>query len=134
MPPGDLAPPRLYRVIVPVPDLDDAIAFYRLLLGDEGEQVAVTRHYFDCGGVVLALVDELRDGPGEFRPNPDCLYLAVDDVEAWLDRARAADAEIEREIAVYPWGERSFYMRDPFGNPLSFVDERTVFRGGRFVE
>jgi hypothetical protein len=33
------------------------------------------------------------------------------------------------EIAMRPWGERSFYMADPFGNPLCFVDERTLFTG-----
>jgi hypothetical protein len=30
-------------------------------------------------------------------------------------------------IAQRPWGERSFYMNDPSGNPLCFVDEKTVF-------
>jgi hypothetical protein len=34
------------------------------------------------------------------------------------------------EIARRPWGERSFYMRDPFGNPLCFVDEGTLFTSG----
>jgi hypothetical protein len=28
-----------------------------------------------------------------------------------------------------PWGERMFWASDPFGNPISFVDERTVFTG-----
>ena len=37
------------------------------------------------------------------------------------------------EIAERPWGERSFYAHDPFGNPVCFVDERTLFTGGRFV-
>jgi len=26
-------------------------------------------------------------------------------------------------------GERMFYAKDPFGNPVSFVDEGTVFDG-----
>jgi len=33
-------------------------------------------------------------------------------------------------IETRPWGERSFYMKDLFGNPLCFVDEQTVFTGG----
>ena len=33
------------------------------------------------------------------------------------------------EIVVRPWGERSFYARDPFGNGLCFVDETTLFTG-----
>jgi hypothetical protein len=28
-----------------------------------------------------------------------------------------------------PWGERSFYVHDPFGNPLCFVDSSTIFLG-----
>jgi len=30
---------------------------------------------------------------------------------------------------VRPWGERSFYAHDPFGNPLCFVDATTIFTG-----
>jgi hypothetical protein len=33
------------------------------------------------------------------------------------------------EMIVRPWGERSFYAFDPFGNGLCFVDEKTVFTG-----
>ena len=32
-------------------------------------------------------------------------------------------------IARRPWGERSFYLREPFGNPLCFVDSATLFTG-----
>lgn len=134
MPDATPAPPRIYRVIVPVPDIDQAIRFYTALLGYPGERVAVTRHYFDCGGVVLACVDQLRDGPGHFRPNPDTIYLAVDDLEAWLRRARDAGATVAREIETHPWGERSCYVRDPFDNSLCFVDDATLFLGGRFIE
>ena len=35
------------------------------------------------------------------------------------------------DIVVRPWGERSFYAFDPFGNPICFVDARTVFTGKR---
>jgi hypothetical protein len=33
------------------------------------------------------------------------------------------------QIATRPWGERSFYTQDPFGNPLCFVDSNTLFTG-----
>jgi hypothetical protein len=32
-------------------------------------------------------------------------------------------------ICKRPWGERSSYAVDPFGNPLCFVDRATVFTG-----
>jgi hypothetical protein len=33
------------------------------------------------------------------------------------------------KIAQRPWGERSFYAADPFGNPLCFVARDSVFTG-----
>ena len=30
---------------------------------------------------------------------------------------------------VRPWGERSFYCNDPWGNPLCFVDAGTIYAG-----
>jgi hypothetical protein len=33
------------------------------------------------------------------------------------------------DIVTRPWGERSFYAADPFGNRLCFVDEQTIFTG-----
>jgi len=33
------------------------------------------------------------------------------------------------QIAVRPWGEWSFYLSDPFGKPLCFVDAATLFTG-----
>jgi tRNA (guanine37-N1)-methyltransferase len=126
---------RLYRVIVPVSDIDRAAAFYGALLGAPGERVSGGRHEFDCGGTLLACVDPRGDDPAEeVRPNPDHVYFAVPDLKAAFERAKAAGcAWIEKKIATRPWGERCFYARDPFGNPICVVDEDTLFTGGRFV-
>jgi uncharacterized glyoxalase superfamily protein PhnB len=123
---------RLFRVILPVGDIELAAKFYGELLGQPGRRVSKGRHYFDCGGVILACFDPRADGD-EFdaRPNPDHFYFAVADLEAVFERARRLGCkEIDSEIKVRPWGERSFYAKDPFGNPLCFVDEGTVFMGG----
>jgi hypothetical protein len=32
-------------------------------------------------------------------------------------------------IVVRPWGERSFYAEDSWGNPLCFVEQGTVYTG-----
>jgi uncharacterized glyoxalase superfamily protein PhnB len=62
------------------------------------------------------------------------VYFAVDDLEAMFERAKAADCNsLEDAISTRVWGERSFYARDPLGNPICFVDASTVFTGGRFV-
>ena len=126
---------RLYRVIIPVSDVDRAAAFYATLFGAPGERISGQRHYFDCGGIVLACVGPRGDNPAaEFRPNPDHIYFAVPDLEMMFERAKSAGCSwLEETIETRPWGERSFYARDPFGNPICMVDEDTLFTGGRFV-
>ena len=48
------------------------------------------------------------------------VYLIVDDIEAHYERARGADAEIVRPLAVTDYGSREFRSRDPEGNIWSF--------------
>lgn len=122
--------PRLFRVILPVPDIDRAAAFYARLLGTPGERVWESRHYFDCGGTILACLDPRREGWNrDAVPNVELLYFAVRDVDAF--HARAAQLEWRRLDAIETrvWGERSFYAEDPFGNPLCFVEASTAFTG-----
>lgn len=122
---------RIFRIFVPVSDLSRAVEFYSELLADEGRSVRGARHYFDCGDVILALVE--NSGP----PIADHIYFAVASIESVHTRARALDCletgEVHEagagEIVKRPWGERSFYARDPFGNGLCFVDEKTLFTG-----
>ena len=136
-----MASVRLYRVIVPVDDIDNAARFYRTLLQQDGMRVSSGRHYFDCGGVVLALYSPGADGDREQpRPNFEHVYFAVDDLDAVYGCAetvgglstQTGDGNLPMgRIARRPWGERSFYMHDPFGNPLCFVDAKTIFTGRR---
>jgi catechol 2,3-dioxygenase-like lactoylglutathione lyase family enzyme len=128
---------RLFRVIVPVSDLEAAVRFYSSLLEAPGFRVSGGRHYFPCGDVILAVYDPKGDGDETTpRPNFEHLYFAVDDLEAAFRRAQSAGGLSTQtgdgglpmgEIAQRPWGERSFYLRDPFGNPLCLVDATTLF-------
>lgn len=131
---------HLYRVIVPVGDIQAAQAFYSEVLGAAGRRVSPGRHYFDCEGTVLACFDPRADGDGrEARPNPEPVYLATRDLPAALEACRRAGARLPEEappgvgplgaIARRPWGEESFYAEDPFGNTLCFVSSDTVVRG-----
>jgi predicted enzyme related to lactoylglutathione lyase len=121
---------RLFRVIVPVSDIDGAAQFYEKLLGLNGKRVSSGRHYFDCEGTILALFSPREDtDPWDAQPNPEPVYFAVDDLEAVAQRAIELGARIDNPIEVQPWGERSFYLRDPYGNRLCMVDRNTVFTG-----
>jgi uncharacterized glyoxalase superfamily protein PhnB len=127
-----MAAPRLFRVILPVRDIDAAAAFYARLLAMPGTRVSSGRHYFDCAGTILACYDAFADGdPEEVGPNPQYVYFAVDDLDVAHQRASEADCPELGEIELRPWGERSFYARDPFGNPICFVASETLFTGDR---
>ena len=130
---------RLFRVIIPVADLEPARHFYATLLDQAGVPVSPGRHYFTCGDVTLALYSPVADGDDR-RPYPnfDHVYFAVEDLEEAFRRAEilgGLSAEVGDgrlpmgRIARRPWGERSFYLRDPFGNPLCLVDAATIFTG-----
>jgi catechol 2,3-dioxygenase-like lactoylglutathione lyase family enzyme len=132
--------PSLFRVIVPVGNIEAAAAFYRRVLRQPGQRVSPGRHYFDCEGTILACYDPEADGDGhEARPLPEPIYIAVNDLETTFALARDAGAAFSDEvvpdvgplgsIAVRPWGERSFYASDPFGNPLCFVSKGSEFTG-----
>jgi len=129
--------PRLFRVILQVGNLDRAAEFYSKLLDNEGRRIPrASRHYFDCGQVILALVDPTTGGE-QAKAIPDYIYFSVSDLEKFHARARELDClstadvhgESAGEIVKRPWGERSFYVDDPWGNGLCFVDEQTLFTG-----
>lgn len=130
---------KLFRVILPVSDIEQAAKFYAAILGVPGTRVSDGRHYFDCGGVILACFSPRDDGdPEEPRPNPDHLYFSVDNLEATYAACKNAGATFAEgevhgdpagQIALRPWGERSFYLKDPFGNPTCFVGRGSEFTG-----
>lgn len=131
---------RLFRILMPVPDIEAAAKFYAALFGGPGERVSPGRHYFKAGDIVFACYAPNADGDHkDLRPLETETYFAVDDLEETLARATAAGARPSTEtsphtghlgrIETRPWGERSVYLADPFGNPLCFVDKSTVFTG-----
>ncbi len=131
--------PNLFRVILPVSNINAAAEFYGSVLGEKGVRVSDGRHYFDCGGVILACFDPRADGDDhDPTPNSEWLYFSVEDIESTHATLKSAGGKLcaheihgapAGEIHKRPWGERSFYARDPFGNRICFVDHTTVFTG-----
>ncbi|WP_223701760.1 VOC family protein [Sutcliffiella deserti] len=122
---------KLYRVIIPVSSIEKATEFYGEILNMEGNRVSNGRHYFNCGGTILACFDPNADGDNfEPKPNPDHIYISVSNLEHIYNKFRDSYCSfIEDSITTQPWGEKTFYVKDPFGNPICFVDEKTVFIG-----
>jgi predicted enzyme related to lactoylglutathione lyase len=128
------ATPRIFRLLLEVSDLDGGVDFYSRLLGTSGRAVRGGRHYFDCGEVILGLVDVSPTGRAP-RPTPEHVYFAVSDLGDLHARAAQLGCLSDEDVhgspagepVVRPWGERSFYAVDPFGNRLCFVDDETLF-------
>ena len=132
-PPPDV--PQFFRLNIEVGDLEAAISFYTSLLGIQGRKQAGSRCYFNCGAVTLQVLDV--SSVREPHPAAKALCFTVSDLDAAYQRADALNC-VSREnihdapgggIVVRPWGERSFYLEDPWKNPLCFVEEGTIYAG-----
>jgi predicted enzyme related to lactoylglutathione lyase len=126
--------PKLFRVTLEVADLERATQLYAALFGLDGQRYPGARHYFDCGGVIVAVLDVSRGGMPP-TPGPKSLYFAVDDVDSVHARAEQlgmlAPYQVHGEpagaVITRPWGERSFYVVDPWGNDLCFCENGTLY-------
>ena len=124
--------PQFFRLNVESGNLDQAINFYTTLLGVDGRKQPGSRVYYECGAVTLQDVQVEKP-----HTAAKALYFTVKDLESIFERAKSLGA-LSREsvhdapgggIVVRPWGERSFYVEDPWKNPLCFVEEGTVYTG-----
>ena len=128
--------PSLFRIVLEVDNMRKAADFYDALFGIAGRDVGGSRRYYDCGSVIVGLVDVAASGQTP-TPAPQDLYLAVGDLDSAHARAKRLDClydgdihgEPGGEIVTRPWGERSFYAVDPYGNGFCFVDKTTLFTG-----
>jgi catechol 2,3-dioxygenase-like lactoylglutathione lyase family enzyme len=124
--------PQFFRLNVEVGDLDAAVDFYSKLLDLQGRRQPGARVYFNAGPVTLQVVQVQRP-----HTAAKALYFTVQDLEAAFERAKVLGCLSQENvhdapgggIVVRPWGERSFYALDPWGNPLCFVEAGTVYTG-----
>jgi predicted enzyme related to lactoylglutathione lyase len=124
--------PQFFRLNIEIGDLDKGEAFYAKLLDLEGRRQAGSRVYFQAGPVTLQVLQTPKP-----HPAAKALYFTVRDLDTAFERAKALGCLSQENvhdapgggIVVRPWGERSFYAVDPWGNPLCFVEEGTVYKG-----
>jgi hypothetical protein len=80
-------------------------------ISNSGQRHPGARHYFECGGAILAVLD-VSQGGMKPTPGPKSLYFAVDDVQAVHGRAVKLNAlapyrvhgEPASEVIKRPWG------------------------------
>lgn len=128
--------PQMFRLNLEVGDLAAAQSFYETLFSAQGRAQAGNRFYLNAGPVALQVVDMTRFGAAP-HPAAKALYFTVTDLDALHARAASLKCLSDEmvhglrggDISVKPWGERSFYANDPWGNPLCFVEAGTVYAG-----
>lgn len=132
--------PRVFRILVAAMDCEQSCRFYEELLGIRGRKVAEGRYYFDCGPVILGVLDYGRREGTPWATPTEAVYLSTENIDELYERARELrcldpghlhddPSDLLGELRVRPWGERSFYAQDPSGNPLCFVESGTEFTG-----
>jgi uncharacterized glyoxalase superfamily protein PhnB len=101
--------------------LCDAFGFERLAVM-EGEDGVIQHAELRLGDGLIMLGDDDVSDFAKVAPPPGSgsVYVAVDDVDALLARARAAGAEIVYGPRDQDYGSRDFSARDPEGNLWSF--------------
>ena len=125
--------PSFFRLTVEVGNLDQAAEFYNKLFDTKGLRSPGERVYIQAGPVALQVVDVSASSAPHAAAKS--LYFTVKDLDAVHYRATMLGALSEElvhgspggQIARRPWGERSFYAEDPWGNPLCFVEAGTTF-------
>ena len=121
------------RVVLTVPDFDEAVAFYRDGLGFEqiadwsGEDGRVI--LLEAGKATIELFDERqaesvdRIEAGRRVSGPVRLAFEVTDLDSATERLVAAGAKSMAEPVVPPWGGRNARLRTPDGLQLTLFSE-----------
>jgi predicted enzyme related to lactoylglutathione lyase len=89
--------PQLYRIALPVSDIEAAAKFYSEVLANPGKRISPDRHYFDLGGFMLACYMPAADAKWTFDQN-QYVYFAVPDLEATRARIEKAGGRNLTEI------------------------------------
>jgi catechol 2,3-dioxygenase-like lactoylglutathione lyase family enzyme len=121
------------RVVLTVPDFDEAVGFYRDVLGleqladwsgDDGRVILL-----DAGHATLELFDERqaesvdRIEAGRRVSGPVRLAFEVGDLDGTVQRLLASGAQAEATPVVPPWGGRNARLRAPGGMQLTLFGE-----------
>jgi methylmalonyl-CoA/ethylmalonyl-CoA epimerase len=115
---------QIGQILVPVHDVEQAVAFYRDTLGMKFLFQIPGAAFFDCGGVRLML--GVPEKP-EFDHPASIIYYRVDDIQAtyaWL-ASREVPFEGQPHLVAH-MDDHDLWMaffRDPNGNYLALMSE-----------
>jgi uncharacterized glyoxalase superfamily protein PhnB len=102
--------------------LVDAVGFEETVVYADGDVVHHAQlDWPEGGGVMLgSAAGRGPDDPWPLEPGSFGAYVVTSDPDRVCARARAAGADIVRELHETDYGSRDFALRDPEGNRWSF--------------
>lgn len=121
---------KVRRIVANIADSDTAKArsFYQNFLGlDILMDHGWIQTYGSNQSMTVQISIASQGGSGTAVPD---ISIEVDDLDAALARATAADIAIEYGPAREPWGVRRFYVRDPYGQLVNILQHEQAERQG----
>lgn len=129
--------PKDYHSITPVlivKNGDEAIEFYKKGFGVQergrmkGPDGRVAHAELKLGDSVFMLSDEYPKmdchSPKTIGGSPVSMYVYVDDVDSFFDKAISAGAKVLDPIKDQFWGDRHGRLEDPFGHLWSIATHK----------
>jgi uncharacterized glyoxalase superfamily protein PhnB len=130
--------PKGFHTVTPclmVRGADRALEFYRKAFGAEihdrltgPDGKSVIHAQIKVGDSFIFLGDEVPGmgggAPEKYGGSPASLHLYVEDVDAAVERAVKAGAEIRMPVADMFWGDRYAKVADPFGYEWGLATRR----------
>jgi PhnB protein len=129
--------PKDYHSITPVlivKNGDEAIEFYKKGFGVQergrmkGPDGSVAHAELKLGDSVFMLSDEYPEmdchSPKTIGGSPVSMYVYVDDVDSFFDKAISAGAKVLDPIKDQFWGDRHGRLEDPFGHLWSIATHK----------
>lgn len=100
--------------------LTEAFGFEELVVYGEGDRVDHAELRWPQGGGIMLGSAREDSSISALPPGTGAIYLVTDEPDALYERAKAAGAEIFRELTDTDYGSRDFGARDPEGVMWSF--------------
>jgi uncharacterized glyoxalase superfamily protein PhnB len=101
--------------------LEKAFGFERgLVVSEEDGAIAHAELRLGAGHIMMGSAKRQPDPANPWDTADHGIYVYVEDVDAHCARARAAGAEIVRELGDTPYGSREYSTRDLDGRLWSF--------------
>ncbi|HEX6343701.1 VOC family protein [Umezawaea sp.] len=131
---------KLSHTFIPVHDQDEALAFYRDVLGLElrVDQPFDQYRWLSVGPAEQPDVEIVLEAVGMGRPEKDAesmrgllakgslstVIFTTTDLDGTFEKIRASGAEVMQEPVDQPYGVRDCAFRDPSGNSIRFSSRR----------